>query len=82
MNYTSNNPAPVSARWMPTCTLCNKPVQLETCNTDESGKAIHEECYIRKVVRLKQTNRAIVQLPGFLGHYRIQASSACDTAQT
>jgi hypothetical protein len=73
MNYTSDNPSHASTRWAPTCVLCNEPIELETSNTDESGKAIHEECYIRKVIRLKRPNQAIVQLPSFLGHYRIQA---------
>jgi hypothetical protein len=73
MNYTSDNPSS-STRWVPTCALCNKPVQLETCKTDECGKAIHQECYIGKVTRLKRLNHAIVQLPSFLGHYRIEAA--------
>ena len=28
------------------CTLCGSPVSLETCTTDESGKAVHETCYV------------------------------------
>jgi hypothetical protein len=69
MNYTSDNPAPF--RWVPTCALCNDPVELETCKTDESGKAIHEECYLRKMIRLKLPHPTVVQLPSFLGHYRV-----------
>jgi hypothetical protein len=34
---------------LPACALCNEPVQLETSKTDEDGKAIHEECYVRKL---------------------------------
>jgi hypothetical protein len=37
----------------PRCSLCDKPVPLETSNTDEYGKAVHSECYALKV-RLKQ----------------------------
>jgi hypothetical protein len=28
------------------CYICNKPVRLEQSKTDESGRAIHEECYV------------------------------------
>jgi hypothetical protein len=28
------------------CSLCNEPVELETTKTDESGKPVHEECYV------------------------------------
>lgn len=31
------------------CPICNKPVRLETCNTDEHGNAVHEDCYILKI---------------------------------
>jgi len=30
---------------LPRCSLCDKPVLLETSKTDEYGKALHEECY-------------------------------------
>jgi len=35
--------------WFPTCSVCNKPVELRTSKTDENGKAVHEECYVVKV---------------------------------
>lgn len=31
------------------CSLCNDPVDLRTAKTDEYGKAIHEECYVRRM---------------------------------
>jgi hypothetical protein len=37
---------------LPLCSICVKPVPLETCKTDEGGKAVHEECY---VLKLKQS---------------------------
>jgi hypothetical protein len=33
----------------PTCSICNKPVKLETSKADELGKAVHEGCYLLKV---------------------------------
>ncbi len=38
---------------LPTCSVCNEPVELETTRSNENGKAIHEECYVLKF-RLKQ----------------------------
>jgi anti-sigma regulatory factor (Ser/Thr protein kinase) len=34
---------------LPACCICNSPVPLETCKTDENGQAVHEECYVLKV---------------------------------
>jgi hypothetical protein len=34
---------------LPMCHLCSKPVELETAKTDEGGRAVHEECYLRKI---------------------------------
>jgi|HubBroStandDraft_3_1064219.scaffolds.fasta_scaffold459733_2 hypothetical protein len=31
------------------CHLCSKPVELEKAKTDEHGRAVHEQCYLRKV---------------------------------
>jgi hypothetical protein len=32
------------------CALCNKSLDLTTdVNTDEAGKAVHEDCYVRKI---------------------------------
>ena len=38
------------------CAICNKPVDLKTTNTNEAGKAVHEECYVLREV-LKYTSR-------------------------
>ena len=35
------------------CSLCDKPVPLEACKTDEYGRAAHGECYALDI-RLKQ----------------------------
>jgi hypothetical protein len=31
------------------CPVCGEPVSLERCKTDEDGRAIHEDCYVRKI---------------------------------
>lgn len=28
------------------CQICKKPVPLETARINESGKAVHEQCYL------------------------------------
>ena len=35
--------------FVPICALCGKPVPLEISNTDERGRAVHEECYARSL---------------------------------
>jgi len=33
-----------------TCRICSEPLQLETdIRTDEDGKAVHEECYVKRL---------------------------------
>lgn len=29
------------------CKLCNEPMMLENARIDESGKAVHEDCYLK-----------------------------------
>lgn len=36
-----------SARGQVLCVVCHEPVQLESSKTDEDGRAIHEDCYVR-----------------------------------
>jgi hypothetical protein len=31
------------------CVICGAPVQLEDCNIDEIGRAVHGKCYIGKL---------------------------------
>jgi hypothetical protein len=38
---------------LPKCSICNKPVELETAKTDEDGKTVQAECYVRKM-RLRE----------------------------
>ncbi len=33
------------------CSICGNLVRLETSNTDELGKAVHEECYVLIVIQ-------------------------------
>lgn len=39
----------LDAPGLPRCSLCDKPVPLDTSKTDEYGKAVHEECYLLKM---------------------------------
>jgi hypothetical protein len=36
------------------CSICNKAIVLETAKTDEDGKAVHGECYLRRLTALRQ----------------------------
>jgi hypothetical protein len=42
--------------WQPFCRLCHKPVPLENSNTDEDGKAVHQECYVAALSRRPATS--------------------------
>jgi hypothetical protein len=67
MSHTPDDPVCIV-----TCVLCNSPVKLETCKTDERGSAVHEECYVLKIRSTRaaaNSDKRTVQLPGFLGHY-------------
>ena len=34
----------------PVCSLCSELIEIETANIDENGKAVHEECYVLKML--------------------------------
>ena len=34
----------------PICCICSNSLTLETCKVDEFGKAVHEECYVLKLI--------------------------------
>jgi len=40
---------PRGTQRLPGCSMCNRPVLLETSKTDEYGQAVHEECYVLKL---------------------------------
>jgi hypothetical protein len=44
------------------CSICKSPVQLETSNTNELGKAVHENCYAFTVMQRTE------QFPSSLPH--------------
>jgi hypothetical protein len=37
----------------PTCQICHEPINLRTAKSDGDGKAVHEECYVQKVLSEK-----------------------------
>jgi hypothetical protein len=75
MSYAFDHSVRVNSRWVPTCVLCNNPVEIETCKVDERGKAIHEECYLRKI-RRKSTSKASWGLGANLdAHFRTRAKA-------
>lgn len=38
------------------CSICDKPVSLESAEADEYGRTIHEECYTLKMKLKRATN--------------------------
>jgi len=41
----------------PTCWICGKAVELESCNFDENGLPVHGDCYIAKLALDRETGR-------------------------
>jgi hypothetical protein len=38
------------------CILCNEPVDLSVdLSTDEDGKAVHEHCYVKRIMNRHNT---------------------------
>lgn len=40
------------------CSICNRPVDLKTAKTNESGQPVHEERYVRRQAGI--THQALV----------------------
>ena len=40
---------------LPPCSVCNKPVCLESATTDEQGRIVHDKCYFLKIISAKPT---------------------------
>ena len=38
-------------QWRPECAICKESVTLEESKVDEHGQAMHEACYVSKIVR-------------------------------
>jgi hypothetical protein len=36
-------------QWRPECFICKATVKLEESKTDESGQAVHEDCYVSNI---------------------------------
>lgn len=44
------------------CCICAIPLPLETSRTDEDGRGVHEECYVRKTISKLRT-ASTIRLP-------------------
>ena len=45
------------------CWICGGVVDLETCNNDECGMAVHEDCYFLRVALATESMRLMVRKP-------------------
>jgi hypothetical protein len=41
------------------CSICHKPIELETNKFDATGQPVHEECYFLKITGKKITGKTI-----------------------
>jgi len=42
----------IAAESYPICPLCSEHVEIESTNTDDKGRAVHEECYVAHTIEL------------------------------
>ena len=57
------------------CPLCNEPLLLETCKTDENGQATHEECYVGRICsQLKRDDKKTPTRGDSLASRRLRSS--------
>jgi ribosome-binding protein aMBF1 (putative translation factor) len=45
------------------CWICGNEVDLKTCNIDEHGMAVHEDCYFVKVALATESMRQMMREP-------------------
>jgi ribosome-binding protein aMBF1 (putative translation factor) len=45
------------------CWICGNEVDLKTCNIDECGMAVHEDCYLVKVAFAAESMRLTARKP-------------------
>ena len=39
--------------WVPRCAICRKSVDLSVSKTNENGRAVHENCYVWRLLSQK-----------------------------
>ena len=49
--------------WVPPCTICKESVNLEESKTDELGQAVHENCYVSRLVAKEPWRFKVGALP-------------------
>jgi hypothetical protein len=46
----------ISAFSIPSCAVCNKPLDFKNCTFDEKGKPVHRECYLASIKAAKKAS--------------------------
>ncbi len=65
------------------CCVCTIPIPLETSKTDEHGRAVHEECYVRETISRFRRGSQIHLLADWFGaigarfHLRLRVTDSC-----
>ena len=58
------------------CWICGNEVDLKTCNIDEHGMAVHEDCYFVKVAFATESMRLTARKPA----HRVRRVMVSDVA--
>jgi acyl-CoA synthetase (AMP-forming)/AMP-acid ligase II len=57
------------------CCICAIPIPLETSKTNERGQAVHEECYVRKIISESRTASAVHLAENWLSSIVVKSNS-------
>jgi len=52
------------------CSICFKPVDLNSCKIDENGRSVHENCYALKLLHSQLQLKKPVKKTAILGPWR------------
>ena len=67
--------------WVPRCVICRESVNLTASRADEYGRAVHENCYVRKLLS-KKTTISLVEEASFTRKAAARAGGAVATRRS
>jgi hypothetical protein len=45
----------IQIQWSPKCAICEESVAIEESKTDEYGLAVHERCYVSRLIEIRRS---------------------------
>jgi hypothetical protein len=73
--------AHIPAASYPICPLCSEHIELEKANTDDKGRAVHEECYVAHIIEQNRAQIMFSPTCSLFGHPRLDKNSTNASTQ-